>query len=200
MDALAKPMRALAEALGFVATFPLVLAYRSGLIAFASVATGLAPVPGRVGRVLRRAWYRQTLAACGVNLVVEFGSAIRTPKSRVGDNCHIGVYNWLGWVDIGDDFMSGNFASILSGARQHKFDRLDVPMRLQGGEHSCISIGDDVWVGASATISADVAAHTIVASGAVVTRSFDEYDILAGVPAKPIGSRRTHPVATERLS
>jgi acetyltransferase-like isoleucine patch superfamily enzyme len=69
-------------------------------------------------------------------------------------------------------------------------------MRLQGGEHTCVRIGDDVWVGASATISADVAAHTVVASGAVVTRSFDEHDILGGVPAKPIGSRR-RPAGTE---
>ena len=189
----------MAERLGDAIVFPAVLALRARLVAFATVSHGLALLPGVLGRLLRRAWYRQTLAACGRNLVVHFGAAIRTQRSRVGDNCSIGIYNWFGWVDIGDDFMSGSHVVVLSGHRQHSFDRLDVPMRAQGGEQSCISIGNDVWVGAGVVIGADVAPHTIVASGAAVHKRFDDYEILGGVPAKRIGSRRSgeRPVAPE---
>jgi virginiamycin A acetyltransferase len=188
-----------AERLGDAIVFPAVLALRARLVAFATVSHGLALLPGVLGRLLRRAWYRQTLAACGRNLVVHFGAAIRTQRSRVGDNCSIGIYNWFGWVDIGDDFMSGSHVVVLSGHRQHRFDRLDVPMRAQGGEQSCISIGNDVWVGAGVVIGADVAPHTIIASGAAVQKRFDDYEILGGVPAKRIGNRRSaeRPVAPE---
>jgi hypothetical protein len=154
------PLRSLAERLGDAMVLPALVALRTRLVAFTTVSHGLALVPGVLGRLMRRAWYRQTLAACGRNLVVHFGAAIRTQRSRVGDNCSIGIYNWFGWVDIGDDFMSGSHVVVLSGRRQHRFDRLDIPMRAQGGEQSCVSIGDDVWVGASVVIGADVvAAH-----------------------------------------
>ena len=187
-------IRPVADAAALAATMPLVLAYRARVVAFPSVANGLSLVPGALGRLLRRGWYRQTLAGCGENLVVEFGAAIRTPKSRVGNNCHIGLWSWLGWVDIGDDLMTGSHVVVLSGRNQHGFDRTDVPMRLQRGMHRCVTIGDDVWIGASVTISDDVAPHSVVASGAVVTKAYKPYDILAGVPAKPIGSRLEHSV------
>jgi virginiamycin A acetyltransferase len=182
-------IRPAADAAAVALTLPLVLAYRARLVAFASIANSLSLIPGAIGRFLRRGWYRQTLAACGRNLVVEFGAAIRTPKSRVGNNCHIGLWSWFGWVDIGDDFMTGSHVVVLSGRSQHGFERTDVPMRLQHGSHRCVRIGNDVWVGASVTISEDVAPHSVIASGAVVTKTFEPYDILAGVPAKPIGSR-----------
>ena len=53
-----------------------------------------------------------------------------------------------------------------------------------------MTIGDDVWIGTSATILADVAAGSIVGAGAVVTHTFEPYSILAGVPARLIRQRR----------
>jgi UDP-3-O-[3-hydroxymyristoyl] glucosamine N-acyltransferase len=182
-------IRPLLDPVGIVLTWPLVVPYRGRLLAYTTVANGLSIVPGALGRLLRRGWYRQTLAHCGRNLVVDFGAAIRTPRSRIGNDCYIGLWSWLGWVDIGDDFMSGSHIVILSGRSQHGLDRTDVPMRLQHGEHRCVTIGEDVWVGASVTISEDVAPHTVIASGSVVTKTFEPYDILGGVPAAPIGSR-----------
>jgi virginiamycin A acetyltransferase len=187
-------IRPLLDPLGIVVTWPFVLLFRCRVLAFTTVSNGLSVVPGALGRLLRRGWYSQTLAHCGRNLVVDFGAAIRTPRSRIGDNCYIGLWSWLGWVDIGDDFMSGSHIVILSGRGQHGFERTDVPMRRQHGSHRCVTIGDDVWVGASVTIAEDVAPHTVVASGAVVTKKFEPYDILGGVPAAPIGSRLTEQV------
>jgi acetyltransferase-like isoleucine patch superfamily enzyme len=183
-------LRSAADSLGVILLLPAFAAYRGGLVGFTAVSQGLSIIPGQAGRVLRRAWYSRTLAACGRNLVVDFGAAIRTPRTRVGDDCYIGVYNWLGFVDLGDDFMSGSHVTILSGRRQHGFARLDVPMREQGGALTCVAIGRDVWVGAGVTISSDVAPHSIVASGSVVTKTFPPYSILGGVPASAIGDRR----------
>lgn len=170
---------------------PLLGAHRLRLLGFPAGSQLLSLVPGQAGRFLRRAWYSRTLAGCGRNLVIDFGAAIRVPGTRIGDNCYIGVGNWIGWADIGDDFMSGPHVDMLSGASHHRFDDLKRPMRLQGGEHRCVIIGPDVWIGAHATIMADVAAHSIVASGAVVTKLHGEWEILAGVPARRIRDRRS---------
>jgi virginiamycin A acetyltransferase len=182
-------IRRLAETVGVALTVPLVLLYRGHLMRYTTGSNALSLVPGSFGIFLRRGWYRQTLARCGKNLVVDFGAGIRTPRSRIGDDCYIGLWSWLGWVDMGSDFMSGSHVVILSGRGQHGFERTDRPMRVQHGELRCVTIGDDVWVGASVTIAEDVAPHTIVASGAVVTKRFEPYSILGGVPAKPVGSR-----------
>lgn len=186
-------MRTLAQIFAAAIVLPLRLLHRGGLVTFVGVAHLLAPLPGQFGRFVRRAWYSRELASCGRNLVVDFGAAIRTPHTRIGDDCYIGLYNWMGLADIGDDFMSGSHVVILSGGRTHGFSDLSRPMRLQGTEMKRITIGADVWVGAQVAIMADVAPHSIVATGAVVTKTFDEYDVLGGVPAAPIRSRRTGP-------
>lgn len=52
-----------------------------------------------------------------------------------------------------------------------------------------IRIGDYTWIGMNAVVTAGVTlgTRTIVAAGAVVTKSFpDGFVVLAGVPAKPI--------------
>jgi len=193
MASVRKLARPVVDALGIILTLPLAVLFRIRLLRYVTVSNGLALIPGTVGTVLRRGWYRQTLAGCGCNLVVDFGAGIRTPHSRVGDNCYIGLWSWIGWADIGNDFMSGSHFVVLSGRKQHDFNRRDVPMRLQPGTHRCVKIGDDVWAGASVTIAEDVAPHTVIASGAVVTKTFEPYDIIGGVPAKPIGSRLEEP-------
>ncbi len=58
-------------------------------------------------------------------------------------------------------------------------------------ERAGVAIGDDVWIGANATILPGVAIGrgAIVAAGSVVTSSVAEYDIVAGVPARFLKKR-----------
>lgn len=184
-------MRRLFEDIAAGLVLPLRLLHRIGLVSFSTASQSLALLPGQFGRFLRRAWYSHELESCGRNLVVDFGAAIRTPHTRIGNDCYIGLYNWVGLVDIGDDFIGGSHVVLLSGGNQHGFADPSRPMRTQGTELRRITIGDDVWVGAQVAIMADVAPHTIVATGAVVTKRFGEYDILGGVPAAAIRNRLT---------
>lgn len=172
-----------------VVVAPMILLYWSGMLDFATVSQALSLIPGRGGIALRRAWYESTLAACGPRLVVEFLAAIRTPKTRLGADCYIGMGSWIGWVTIGDNYMSGNHVTILSGRNQHGSSRIDIPMRQQEGHAQMITVGPDVWAGSGAIIANDVARGTIVAAGSVVTRVFPEFTVIAGVPATIIRTR-----------
>lgn len=178
-----------AEAAGLLLALPLLAAWRLHLLTYYTAGQLLGLIPGDVGMLIRRGWYGLTLASCGEQLTVEFGSVIHKPEARVGDCCYIGENNRIGLVEIGDDFMSANNVSIISGGRPHGFERRDLPIRLQPTRFERVTIGPDVWIGVGAVVSADVAAHSIVGAGAVVTRSFDEWQILGGVPAAPIRKR-----------
>jgi acetyltransferase-like isoleucine patch superfamily enzyme len=168
---------------------PLLLAYRLRLMSFHSAGQILSLVPGAAGLLVRRAWYSATLASCGQRLKVQFGTVIHKAATRVGDDCHFGELNRVGLADIGRSFMSANHVSILSGRRQHGFDRRDTPIVDQHSVLDRVRIGDDVWAGAQATIAADVASHSVVGTGAVVTQAFSEWSVLGGVPAKVLRER-----------
>lgn len=76
--------------------------------------------------------------------------------------------------------------------RNHKIDRIDIPMIEQGYTKAThIVIEDDVWIGDRVTILPGVHIHThsVVAAGAVVTKDVPEYAIVGGVPAKVIRFR-----------
>lgn len=52
-----------------------------------------------------------------------------------------------------------------------------------------IHIGHDVWIGANSIIlpNVNIGNGCIIMAGAVVTKSFDDFSIIAGVPAEKIG-------------
>jgi acetyltransferase-like isoleucine patch superfamily enzyme len=186
----------------FMAAIPvllLILLLRSRCLAFTTGSRALALVPGFMGVWWRRQWYERTLERCGVNLYVDWMAAFKTARARVGDRVFVGTFCWLGEVQIGDDVMLGGHITVLSGARHHNFDRVDVPMNAQRGSLSHIRIGNDVWVGDGSIIMADVATGSVVGAGSVVTRVFEPFSVLAGVPATLIRRRGADVTASAAL-
>jgi maltose O-acetyltransferase len=93
-------------------------------------------------------------------------------------------------VTIGRDVMMGPGVILLT--RNHRFDRLDAPMRLQGGaEERPVVIGDDVWIGTRAIVlpGVTVGDGAIIAAGAVVTAPVPSRAIVGGNPARIIRYR-----------
>lgn len=183
-------IKGIVSIIAFVLLIPFFLLYLIGLARYMTVGQLLSIIPGEFGYIFRRVWYKCTLAKCGKNLTVDFNAWIRSAKTTIGDNVYIGVQSWLGLADIGDDVMISGSVIIMSGSSQHGIRNTKIPMRLQEGRVERISIGKDCWIGSGAIIHADVADHSVIGCGSIVTRKFAPFDVLAGVPAKKIKSRK----------
>lgn len=150
-------------------------------------------IPFSLGDKIRLLFYRRTLAECGENVIISFGTIISEPRSKLGSNIYLGTYIIIGTADIRDYTMISSGCHIPSGSRQHSYERTDIPMMMQGGSAACIQIGPDVWIGVNATILADVGEGVVVGAGSVVTKPVADWSIVGGNPAKVIRHRKLLP-------
>lgn len=100
---------------------------------------------------------------------------------------------------IGKKVLFGPHPTIITG--DHRIDLVDkyiadvtVEDKFVGGENPFdqpVVIEDDVWCGANVTIlkGVTIGRGSVVAAGAVVTKSFPPYSIIGGVPAKLLRMR-----------
>ncbi|MGZ6956735.1 MAG: acyltransferase [Acidimicrobiia bacterium] len=104
----------------------------------------------------------------------------------------------IGKVTIGDRVRIAAYVVLVG--ENHVFDDPDVPIMDQGLDQQGVVVGDDVWIGAHVTVvdGVTIGSHSVIAAGAVVTADVAPYSIVAGVPATPVGDRRTHVSGTAR--
>jgi len=154
------------------------------------------------GRIMRL-WRRKALEiATGRALPgLYIGSDVRildTENLVIGRNVSLHCWSFIsahGGLTIGDDVAIGHGCSILT--TEHGFGDTAVAIKWQPITRHPVTISDDVWIGANVTILAGVTIgpRSIIAAGAVVTRSFpDGHVIIGGVPAREI---RRLPVRAE---
>lgn len=113
-------------------------------------------------------------------------------KVSIGDRATFGgrvlIYG-LGGVTIGNDCMVG-YGSIIHTATHDP--TIEIMNRVTKSKP--IVVGNNVWVGTGAIIlpGVELADGIIVGAGSVVTKSFSDPDvIIAGVPAKLLGNRKS---------
>ena len=145
--------------------------------------------PGIVGDWIRREFYRLALEECAHDCCISFGTVMSKRGARIGRRAYIGPGCSLGLVTLGDDVLLASHVDILSGAAQHRFDRLDVPVREQGGTVTRVTVGRDAWIGERALVMADVGEQAVVGAASVVTRAVPPRAIVVGTPAKVVGTR-----------
>ena len=92
-------------------------------------------------------------------------------------------------VEIGDASILADW--IYGCDFDHRFDRLDIPIKDQGIVTAPTRIGGDVWVGEKATIlkGVDVGQGAVVASHCLVNRDVPPFAIAVGVPVRVVGTR-----------
>ena len=145
---------------------------------------------GSVCRAVRAFFARMALDKCGKNVNIEHGAQFGFDTS-IGDNSGIGINAILSpGITIGDDVMMGPYCMMFTS--NHAIGDLTTPMWKQGHEErKPIVIGNDIWIGARVTIlpGVHVGDGSVIGAGAVVTKDVEPYSIVAGNPAKKIGSR-----------
>jgi acetyltransferase-like isoleucine patch superfamily enzyme len=112
---------------------------------------------------------------------------------RIGRGSSMDAYSYIGaggGVSIGDSVIMGQHVSF--HAENHRYERLDIPIKQQGITRKGIVVEDDCWVGSNATFldGAQVGRGCVIAAGAVVTGTIPAYSVVAGVPGRVIKTRK----------
>lgn len=110
----------------------------------------------------------------------------------IGNNSAIGAQSFLGGqggILIGNDVIMGPQVKIFS--ENHNYLQSDVIIRKQGESRRGVTIGNNCWIGAGATIldGVVIGAGCVIAAGSIVNKSIPANSVAAGVPAKIIRSR-----------
>ena len=106
---------------------------------------------------------------------------------QFGHDCGISEYCYFGssgGILIGNSVIIGQYVSFHS--EEHTFDNLSINIKEQGVTSQGIVVGNNVWIGAKATIldGSNIGNNCVVAAGAVVKGVFPNNCVIGGIPAK----------------
>lgn len=158
---------------------------------------------------------KSLLKKCGENVIIEDGVRIFHPENlSIGDNVYIGhdtiikgYYKdefiigdnvWIGqacYLHAAGGIEIASFVGIGPHVKMHAAYHIDEgrekPILIQPLGFRKITIQEDVNIGMGAIIMNGVTLKkgTKVGAGSVVTRTYPEYSVLVGSPAKPIKER-----------
>lgn len=116
-----------------------------------------------------------------------FGSAQNLLE--MGNECYVGPYSIIegfnAKVIIGNNVSFAQNVNLMSGSGPNASPLLQKIFPIIKGE---VKIGDNSWIGASSIIMPDVTLgkFCIVAANSYVNKSFPDYSIIGGTPAKLI--------------
>lgn len=157
---------------------------------FSYLSETLSRVPYALGWKLRRAVYARILPKVGDDVVLHHGVVLDDVRTSFGTDVWISVGSYIDYAIIEDHVLIGQHVVLLAGKNHHNTDRLDIPIKQQGNPpKEPITIGHGAWIGANATVMADVGHDAIVGAGSVVTKPVPPFAIVAGNPARLIRMR-----------
>lgn len=150
-------------------------------------------IPTIIGMLIRNVVYRLLgMKAKGFCWIQPRVTIVYLRRLRVGKNfgCNSGSYiNAIGRIEMGDDALIGSNVTISSGKHPIEgregsvFSRPTIPMQ--------IKIGNDVWIGAGASVlpGVEVAEGTVIGANTVVTKNTESYSVVVGAPAQIVRFR-----------
>lgn len=99
------------------------------------------------------------------------------------------ILDGRGGITIGDGVMVGPHVVIYSSG--HDMTRSDLPMTSLDHIMASVVIGDNVWIGAHASIPGGIRIGNgaVIAAGAVVVGDVEDNCVVGGIPAVVIGKR-----------
>ncbi|WP_165848146.1 acyltransferase [Paraburkholderia lacunae] len=140
---------------------------------------------------VRRNWYRKIMKFdVADSSAVLMGVTFDARKGFViGENSVVNEFARMdtrGGIVLGRNVSVSSRATILTASHDPNSEHF-------AGYEQGVAVGDFAWIGLNAVImpGVTIGEGAVVAAGAVVTRSVKPFDIVAGVPAKPVGRRNT---------
>lgn len=130
---------------------------------------------------------------CGKNITIDSDVWINQPENiSIGEETFIGRNVYL---NAYDSITIGSFCGIAAGCKiitgNHDVNNLKIEFKYEAILTAPIIINDGVWLGYNVIVLPGVTLGKgcVVGAGSVVTKSFDDYSVIAGVPAKLIKMR-----------
>lgn len=110
---------------------------------------------------------------------------------HISDSCFLGPYNIINAGDditLGSYTISGGFVHLQSS--NHGMSKNE-KIWLQKHSYGKINIGEDVWLGSGCSVlpGVKIATGGVIAAKSVVTKDVQDYQIVAGIPAKLLRER-----------
>ena len=150
------------------------------------------PLIGRLFNLIRILCVKGIFKKCGNISTID-----RCAYLGNGFDVEIGDYSGIGAncflpnnIKIGKYVMMA--PEVFIAKNNHRFDKTATPMCFQGASENGITIiEDDCWIGRRVimTPGRHIKKGSIIATGSVLTKDFDEYSIIGGNPAKLIKKR-----------
>lgn len=139
----------------------------------------------------------------GNNILIEEGCQIQAwdnyrgfeyhPRISIGNNVHLGLRNHISSINeitIGDDLLTGKNVLICDNLHGNTtlLELQIPPIERELFSKGPISIGSNVWIGDNVVILSNVhiGDGCVIGANSVVTKSFPNNTIIAGVPAREI--------------
>ena len=150
----------------------------------------LLPFNGFISKSLRYCILKAKAKDIGDNVLIGSNTYIKKWNNfscganvSIHENCYI---DCDGGVKIGDNVSIAHATSMVSA--NHTWDDQNLPIKYNPLVKKGIIIEDDVWRGCGVRVLDDVIIRkrTVVAAGAVVTKSFESNVLIGGIPAKQL--------------
>lgn len=139
---------------------------------------------------IRRICAKNIIKYCGIEVNIEKGAKF-TALLEIGDYSGLGVNcEANGSIKIGKNVLMG--PEVVIYTQNHEFRNRDILIQEQGYRPvQPVEIGNDVWIGRRVIIlpGVHIGNGAIIGAGAIVTKDVPEYSIVAGNPARQIGTR-----------
>jgi len=143
------------------------------------------------GCKIRGLFYRPFLKKCGKNFQVAIGAKFENLDNiEIGNDVYIGPGCWVcgirGGIVMEDQVMLGPKICIISS----NHTPINNSFRFGPGIGAKIVIGRGTWIASNCVITAGVnlGSCCLVAAGSIVTKNFESFSIIGGIPAKQIGN------------
>ncbi len=142
--------------------------------------------------VVKRPWCLAVGARSQFEHQVHIKATADAARIQIGSDVFVGYnseFDISASLSIGDGALIAPGCFITDHEHRHFADR---PIAAQGCDVKAVRIEEDAWLGANSVLLAGVTIGrgAIVGAGAVVTRDVAPMSIVAGVPARPIATRR----------